>query len=332
VVFFHDWGFGDPPFPWLALPPSDREIWTRTRGAEIYAAGAFYAFPVLGPFGCDAGSDGTIREIARQTAFYQAHRHLYLKAEYVGTEMLRCEAPNLSLATSWVSAENALVLHAINREVHEGQLAAREGVTIEIPVGGSPKQAVALSPDWAGEQEVKWEKHGAAVRVTLPSFEAYVVVKLTFAGPVDLESVRDPARIVPPRAWARPIRSEFVVLPDRYVEHESDLNGFLQGRLHTDLHNPPTFLANAETPGKLLVMVQAVAATGARIEYRVDDELKESVDLPDLDGKNDGAAAEYNRRLTFDIPAGRHRLTLENTGPDWATISWYEFQGKFGVW
>ena len=41
-------GFGDPPFPWLAVRPSERELWMRTRGAEIYAAGGFFAFPVLG--------------------------------------------------------------------------------------------------------------------------------------------------------------------------------------------------------------------------------------------------------------------------------------------
>jgi hypothetical protein len=332
VVFFHDWGFGDPPFPFLALPPSEREIWDRVRGAEIYAAGAFYAFPVLGPFGCDAGRDGTLREIARQTTFYQANRDLYLKAEYVGSEMLRAEAPNLSLAASWLAGDNTLLLHLINRELRDGALAPREGLAVEIPVSGGPKTALAVSPDWEGEQEVRFEKHGATLRVTLPQLEAYAVVKLAYGGPVDLADLRDPARIVPPRMWARPTRNEFVVRPDCYVENGGDLNGYLQGRLHTYLRNPPTFLANAKTPGRLLVTVQAVSAGGSRVEYSVDGELRQSVDLPDLDGKNDGQAPEYNRLLTFDIPAGRHQLTLDNTGADWCTISWYEFQGEFAEW
>jgi hypothetical protein len=332
VVFFHDWGFGDPPFPFLALPPSEREIWDRVRGAEIYAAGAFYAFPVLGPFGCDAGRDGTLREIARQTTFYQANRDLYLKAEHVGSELLRTEAPNLSLAASWSAGDNTLLLHVINRDLRDGALAPRESVAVEVPVSGTPKTTVAVSPDWQGERDVRFEKRGAALRITLPRLEAYAVVKVAYAGPVDLADVRDPARIVPPRMWARPMRNEFVVRPDCHVENSADLNGFLQGRLHTQLRNPPTFLVNATTPARLLVMVQAVATAGARIEYGVDGVLKQSVDLPDLDGKNDGQAGEYDRLLTLDVPAGRHQLTLDNTGGDWCTISWLQFEGEFGEW
>ena len=102
VVLFHDWGFGDPPFPWLAVPPSERETWMRVRGAEIYAAGGFFAFPVLGPFGCDAAKDGTLGEIARQTAFYQAHRDLYLRARYIGSEAVTSSEDRLSLAAWWL--------------------------------------------------------------------------------------------------------------------------------------------------------------------------------------------------------------------------------------
>jgi len=332
VVFFHDWGFGDPPFPWLALPPSDREVWMRVRGAEMYAAGAFFAFPVLGPFGCDAGRDGTLREIARQAAFYQANRDLFLGAQYVGSEAIQTEAPNLSLAASWSDGSSTLLLHVINRELRDGHLSARENVPIEIPVSETPKTALAVSPDWTGEQAIPFEKRGAAVRVALPRLEAYAIVKLAYPGPLDLSVLKDPARMVPPRSWARPTRNEFMVRPDGYVQNAGDLNGFLQGRLHTHLRNPPTFLANTQTAGRLLVMVQAVAMGGANLDYWVDGELAQSVDLPDVDGKNDGSAPEYNRLLTFDIPAGRRRLTLDNTGADWCTISWYEFQGEFGEW
>jgi len=304
----------------------------RVRGAEIYAAGALFAFPVLGPFGCDAGRDGALREIARQTTFYQANRDLYLRARYVGSERLLTPEADLTLAASWVDGENTLLLHAINRRLQAGQLTARENVTVEVPVGGTPTSATAVSPDRPGAQQVAVEQRGAAVRVTIPHVEAYTVVKLVYPGPVDLTELRDPARIVPPRAWARPVRSEFVVRPDGAVENAGDLNGFLQGRLHTHLRNPPTFLVNAQGPGRLLVRVQAVASGGALIGFGVDGETRQAADLPDLDGENDGSAGEYDRTLTFDIPAGRHRLTVDNTGPDWATISWYEFQGRFGAW
>ncbi|MBM4084255.1 MAG: hypothetical protein FJ272_05650, partial [Planctomycetes bacterium] len=111
VVLFHDWGFGDPPFPWLAVPASEREVWIRTRGAEIYAAGGFFAFPVLGPFGCDASRDGTLHAIVQQTTFCQTHRNLFLRGRYAGSETLMPKAPHLSVAAWWTDEPRALLLH-----------------------------------------------------------------------------------------------------------------------------------------------------------------------------------------------------------------------------
>jgi hypothetical protein len=113
------------------------------------------------------------------------------------------------------------------------------------------------------------------------------------------------------------------------VEHQGELNGFLQGRLHTHLRNPPTFLVNAKTEGTLRIKVRAVASQGARLEYRIDGEVKNAVDLPDLDGEDDGTAREYDRVFTFPIPLGQHRITLDNVGADWLTLSWLEWQGEF---
>ena len=96
VVLFHDWGFGG--FPWMEIPPDDRRLWIRVRGAEIYAAGGFFAFPVRGPSGNDARQDGTLSEIARQSQFYHQHQDLYLDAELLGFEPLETSEPGLRLA------------------------------------------------------------------------------------------------------------------------------------------------------------------------------------------------------------------------------------------
>jgi hypothetical protein len=132
--------------------------------------------------------------------------------------------------------------------------------------------------------------------------------------------------------WDRPLISEFRVGADGLITDSAQLNGFLQGMLHTHLRNPPVFLVNAETPGRLKVMVRAVSQAGAKIVWSVDGRVAQTVDLPDLDGKNDGSAAEYDRVLEFAFPAGRHRLGLDNTGGDWATITWIEFEGRFAEW
>ena len=329
VVLFHDWGMGDVPFPWMAVPPGQREIWLRTRGAEIYAAGAFFAFPVLGPFGCDAGRDGTMPTITRQTAFYQTHRDLYLRGQFLGAESVRSDATNLSLAVWSSDAPRAVLLHVINREVKQGRLQSRRELTVELPLNQLPAQASAVSPDWPGERPVQCALSGGKLRVTLPELEAYTVVSLHYERPVDLAALKDPARVRLAPRWERPARAVFRVRADGSVEHASDLSGLLQGRLHSPLRNPPTFLVNADRPTTLAVHVRAVSTLGGRLECRIDGQLARAVDLPDLDGKNDSSAAEYDRVESFPIPAGPHRVTLDNVGADWLVLNWLEFQGAF---
>jgi hypothetical protein len=192
-----------------------------------------------------------------------------------------------------------------------------------------PDQVNVLSPDWNGERQGTCRAVGDDVELVLPELEAYVVAVLRYSTDVDIGRLQDPIRIVPEARWSRPTRNEFRVRADGTVEHDDELNGFIQGMLHTHLRNPPTFLVNAKTEGRLLVKVRAVAIGGARFEYRVDDRTKQTEYLPDVDGKNDGNAREYDRVLSFPVPPGQHRLALDNVGSDWATVSWLQFQGTF---
>ncbi len=327
VVLFHDWGFGEPPFPWLAVAPSEREVWVRTRGAEIYAAGAFFAFPVLGPFGCDAGRDGTLSTMVKQMIFYRRHADVYLRSRWLGHDVLRANTDLVSLA-AW-QGQPGVILHVINRDVRLGELVPQREVVLRVPTSRPPDRITVVSPDFEGEREAPFRAVGDDLEVTLGDLEAYSVVTLHYPGEVDVSRLTDPLRVQPPARWTRPLRSEFRVLPDGSVEHATELEGFLQGMLHTQLRNPPTFLVNASGQAELAVHVRAVAALGARLEYRVDGEPRQTVELPDLDGKNDGAVAEYDKTFVFPIPLGRHRVTLDNLGGDWAVVSWYEFRGRF---
>ncbi len=332
VVFFHDWGFGDTPFPWMAVPASEREVWMRTRGAEIYAAGGFFAFPVLGPFGCDAGRDGTLPLIAKLTAFYQRNRALYLGARWLGGECVRTSAPLISASATWQAAGKTLVVHAINRDARAGVLQRRGPVTLRLAAGRAPISATMVSPDFEGARPVTVRLSGKHLVVTLPALDAYTVVRLKVAREPDLAALKDVARVRPGMSWRRPPSSDFEVLPDCSVRRAGDLEGFLQGMLHTEMRNPPTFRVNALAPARLLVHVRAVAMAGARLVVSVDGKAAKTIDLPDRDGKNDGMAAEYDAAYTISIPAGKHRVTVDNTGGDWATIEWYQFAGRLGRW
>jgi len=64
----------------------------------------------------------------------------------------------------------------------------------------------------------------------------------------------------------------------------------------------------------------------------VDGALTQTVDLPDRDRKNDSTAREYDKTFEFAIPPGRHRVTLRNSGGDWAFVSWYAFTGGIAKW
>jgi hypothetical protein len=324
VVLFHDWGFGG--FPWLKVPPADRKLWMRVRGAEIYAAGGFFAFPVHGPFGQDALRDGTLREVARQTAFYQRYRDLFLKPRLLGFERLDTEEPLLSLALWLRDAPPSLLLHVVNRQPRDARPTLRRNVAVRIPTRRRPTTVRVVSPDWDGEKPGTSTVDDDGVTIVLPRLEAYAVAVLEYDAVPDVALAAQ--RIVPTKRWARPDRSEFVVGKNGTVEEQWALNGYLQGRLHTHLRNPPTFVVNLPQGGALRVHVAAVAVAGARLECLVDGRLLAAIDLPDRDGKNDGAAREIDRTVEFAIPRGRHRIRVRNTGGDWLTVGWYAFVGE----
>ena len=325
VVFFHDWGFGG--FPWMRVSPSDRELWMRVRGAEIYAAGGFFAFPILGPFGCDALRDGTIREVARQTAFYQRHRDLYLKAMPISFDAVKTDAPLLSTAL-WIRRKPpALLVHIINRKTVNWQLQKRHDIALEIPTPVLPKRTTVVSPDDVSKG-VQVERIGEQLRLRLTELVAYSVIVLEYSELPQWSSDFAP-HIIPTKRWERALQNTFLVHRGGIVDDGWKLVAFLQGKLHPYLRNPPTFIVNAPNGGTLQVFVQGVAQLGARLQLLVDGVPTQTYDLPDRDGKNDGDAPEYARAFAFRIPRGKHRITLDNIGGDWACIRWYAFKGMF---
>ena len=252
VVLFHDWGFGG--FPWMEIPPEDRRLWIRVRGAEIYAAGGFFAFPVHRPSGNDARQDGTLSEIARQSQFYHQHQDLYLDAELLGFEPLETSEPGLSLALWRRRSPPNLILHVINRETVDGNPKHRAAVTVRLPVGHEPQTVRVVSPDWAGEQVGTARAASDRLTVTVPTLEAYSVAILEYDALPDVKLAG--RRLVPSWQWGRPARNEFIVQKGGLVLDQWALPGMLQGNLHQNLRNPPTFVVNMPQGGFLRVNVK----------------------------------------------------------------------------
>ena len=183
-----------------------------------------------------------------------------------------------------------------------------------------------ISPDWEGEKPGEAHRGGGKLTVVVPELEAYSVAILPYDQPpaVTLSG----RRIVPSWQWVRPARNEFAVRKGGLIPEQCALPGLLQGMLHRHLRNPPTFVVNMARGGSLAVHVRGVAMLGARLQWQVDGRVVQVVDLPDRDGKNDAMAREYDQTFEFAIPPGRHRVTLDNIGGDWACIGWYAFKGE----
>ncbi len=71
-----------------------------------------------------------------------------------------------------------------------------------------------------------------------------------------------------------------------------------------------------------------MATLGARLQWLVDGKPEKVLELPDRDGKNEAFAPEYDQTYELPIPPGRHRLSLDNVGGDWACLGWYAFTGE----
>jgi hypothetical protein len=197
---------------------------------------------------------------------------------------------------------------------------------VEIPADALPRRVSVVSPDWSGRKPGRASLEAGQVRVVLPELEAYGVAILEYDRLPTVHMAHRKNLLL--SQWSRPLKNRFAVDRDGLVADGWALNGLLQGRLHTGLRNPPTFLVQMPEGGSLCVQVQAVARAGARLELRVDGKLAKTVDLPDKDGKNDSSAHEYDEAFDFPIPPGRHQLTLDNTGGDWVRLAWCSFSGR----
>ncbi len=326
VVLFQDWGFGNPPFPFMAVPLADRITWIRTKGAEIYAAGGFFAFPVYGPEGCDAGANGTLPIISHLASFYQAHKELFLNSEWLGWQGIQTAARDISIAKRWMPADNTLALHVVNRKLLNGEIQTQKLVSLSIPVSAKPVNVQVVSPDFDSRQSIPASLTGGRILVELPKLDAYAIVLLRFSSPPNLDLLRDPLRIVPNAMWSRPARNEFTVSPTGKVTGLGDLNAFLQARLHPELKNSPTFVTDFAHPTQFRVHIRSVASIGARVCISIDGQVKTVMALPDRDGKNDPSAKEYDQTVEYLVPRGPHRVTVDNDGADWAVVDWYEFK------
>ncbi len=317
VVFFHDWGFDG--FPFSELTSADRIKWFKVYAPEVYAAGGFFCWPV------NIAHAEDLAVIKRYTAWYQAHRAWFHGGEWLTTRRLMASASKLSLALWELPTLNRRVLHLIN---HNGdrELAPLEQVELRIPSGARPARVVWASPEIGPDRPLEFTFADSRVTVRVPRLEGYAALALEYdrlpAGDMDLVGGAE-VEIPVAGGWRRPLVNHFVVGANGKINGPGELLYTVQGDLHPDLRNNPTFVVDYPGDGQFTVHVNSVAALGAVIEIYVDGKLALRQELPDLDRANDGNAHEYDQDFSVPVPGGKHEIRVDNTGGDWFSVDYY---------
>ena len=134
---------------------------------------------------------------------------------------------------------------------------------------------------------------------------------------------------------AVPAGTRFVLGRDGSVRNLDRLPRVLHGQSHADLRSALAFEVDCPEPARFVVRVGRVSA-GAALVFEVDGEAVRTVDLPAAEGL--GKESEwkeqwgiwqtlYDETFGIEVPAGRHTVTLSNTGRDWIEIPWMRVEG-----
>lgn len=124
--------------------------------------------------------------------------------------------------------------------------------------------------------------------------------------------------ISPGAGWAEP--TEPVVMIDERGNlsvSPAKLGRFLYGsQWNTQYRNPPTFEVSLIADGRFTVKTGSEKATLPSVAIYLDGALMQN-----------NLNAAVNTSYTINVPAGSHRIQVDNLGTDWITISAYEFEG-----
>ena len=112
---------------------------------------------------------------------------------------------------------------------------------------------------------------------------------------------------------------------DGKLDEPGKLPRFLHGvRNHPDLHNPVTVEVELPVAGGLAVVVEGASGHGGgALAMKVDGKLVRTEDFAD-DPDDTKTMTKYNAAWRVPVPAGKHAVTVENTGADWIRVRRYQ--------
>jgi hypothetical protein len=94
---------------------------------------------------------------------------------------------------------------------------------------------------------------------------------------------------------------------------------------HRRLHNPVTFELDVPEPTRFGVDVKGLSGFGDGIlRISLDGKLALEKEFRVPEGSKDEVITDYNGVYTIDLPEGRHKVEVANTGKDWISVAGYE--------
>ena len=136
---------------------------------QIYGKGKAIFFSDKPDFDFFARRDETTRKLLVGAIDKLVERYLLLS-----------NAPR-TVIVSLTEKRNLLVLHLLNLEADAGAASVEDiAVQIALPQEKRVQRVVALSPDWEGEVELKFEVASDILRFTVPQLKIYTVVAVEF--------------------------------------------------------------------------------------------------------------------------------------------------------
>jgi len=315
VVFFHDWGFNG--FPFGQLPDGERVKWMKVYAPEIYAAGGYFCFPV------NIAGKASLELIKRYASWFQDYRQIFHGGEWITSRSLRADRSGIALAFYEFSERNQRVVHVINHNF-DGDIVPQRGVRLSVPSGTAPERVRWVSPEIKDEKLLEFSVANGAVELEVPRLEGYAAIIIDYEKlPTGDAVAKGEVLLIPQGGWGKPSVNRFVIQRDGSINDARQLSKFLQGNLHPDLRNNPTFIVDYPADGDFIIHVNSVARLGTILEVYLDGKKVLSEYLRDIDGKNKSNVGEYDTDFFVSVPAGRHEIRLENSGGDWMTVDYY---------
>lgn len=137
--------------------------------------------------------------------------------------------------------------------------------------------------------------------------------------------------------WMRQPDADLVVGPDGKIQGDKQFTEFLFSDSKPDMKAPMRFHVTYPRDGWLVLHVGTINA-GAVLHVLVDGAEVWSQDLPAGEGEGEWKSTKYmaewntwqstyDRDYEVPIAAGEHTIELENSGPDWVTVTGLTFTG-----